>query len=280
MKKVGFIGTGSMGTILIESFLEARAVEPGNLMIMNRTAKKALELASLYKGVTVALDSRTVVSQCDWIFLCVKPVQMIPIIKEVNDLLTEEKTIVSITSPILTEELEEIISSQVVRFIPSIVNRALDGPSLVTFGKGFDEANKIDIMNFFKTISRPEIIEDSITRVASDLGSCGPAFLSFLLEKMIKGAVEETKITEAEAVNIVESMIIGYGEILKKKHFTLKTLQERVTVPGGVTGVGLNVLRDEVGNQFNLLFQKTHEKYEEDRYLIKKQLQDEEKSEE
>ncbi|ADU29837.1 late competence protein ComER [Evansella cellulosilytica] len=272
MKRIGFIGTGSMGKILIESFLDAHAITPNNVTITNRTIDKAKQIADSYEGVNVAGDARSLIKECDWVFLCTKPLQMIPLLEEVKDILTERHVLISITSPLLVEELEKITEAKVVRFIPSIVNRAQEGPSLVTFGQNVANEDKEELMRFFKTISTPELISDDVTRVASDIGCCGPAFISFLVEEMIKAAVQETNIKEDEATNIMESMLIGYGELLRKKYFTLQTLQERVTVPGGVTGVGLNVLRSEIGQQFNHLFKSTHEKYAEDRHLIQKQL--------
>ncbi|WP_264184023.1 late competence protein ComER [Bacillus shivajii] len=261
-----------MGSILIESFIEARALTPTEVTITNRTIEKALDLANSYKGIEVVNQPEQVINQCEWIFLCVKPHQMIPLLSQLNDKLTKDHTIISITSPLLVEDLEKIVSCNVVRFIPSIVNRGLEGPSLVTFGDGISSAEQEEYMSVFRKISRPQIIDDTITRVASDLGSCGPAFLSYLLERMIKGATEETAITEEAATKIVESMLIGYGELLKQNLYTLPTLRERVTVPGGVTGEGLKVLETEVGKQFNYLFQRTHEKYREDRKVIKDQL--------
>ncbi|SDY50768.1 competence protein ComER [Evansella caseinilytica] len=280
MKRIGFIGTGSMGKILIQSFLEARAIAPEKLWITNRTIEKAYALAASYEELNVVHDARTLIKQCDWIFICTKPLQIIPILQDNADVLTAEQTIISITSPILVHELASVTTANAVRFIPSIVNRALDGPSLVTFGTAVNEADKTDLLRLFSAVSKPEIIDDSITRIASDIGCCGPAFLSFLIEKMIDAAVEKTKISEEEATAIMESMLIGYGELLKQKHFTLQTLQERVTVPGGVTGAGLEVLKAEITDQFHHLFEKTHEKYDEDRHLVQKQMQELKKSEE
>lgn len=277
MKKVGFIGTGSMGTILIESFLEARTFTPKNVYITNRTIEKAIQLASSHSGLQVSHNIENVVETCDWIFICVKPLQMLPIIHQARHLLTKDKTIISITSPLLVSELELQCDAQIVRFVPSIVNRALEGPSLVTFSEKIEENNKEQLMRAFSTISRPEVIDDSIIRVASDLASCGPAFFSYLIEKYIEAAVEETEITEEEATKIMEAMLIGYGELLRKKIYNLQTLQKKVTVQGGITGEGLKVLQKEVGDQFHLLIRATHKKYREDRQLIQEQIKNESK---
>lgn len=266
-----------MGTILIEAFLEAKTFTPTDLYVTNRTIKKANRLASLYNGLHVCDNARTIVEKCDWIFLCVKPLQIIPIVDEVHHLLTQEKTIISITSPVFVSELAQQCNAQVVRFVPSIVNRALDGPSLVTFSETVTKINKEKLLKTFSTISRPEMIDDQIVRISSDLASCGPAFLSFFMEKYIQAAVEETKITKAEATKIIEAMLIGYGELLKKKKYSLQTLQEKVTVQGGITGEGLNVLQSEIGNLFHLLVRATHDKFAEDRLLISEQIKNKSK---
>lgn len=43
---IGFIGTGNMGTILIEALIESEAVIPSSLTITNRTIGKALNIKS------------------------------------------------------------------------------------------------------------------------------------------------------------------------------------------------------------------------------------------
>ncbi|TMW74129.1 late competence protein ComER [Alteribacter natronophilus] len=264
-----------MGRILIEAILESKAALPSQLTIHNRTMEKACVIAEQYKGVTVSAGLRQLIQKCDWIFLCVKPLQMIPILEEYNEELTGNKTLISITSPLSISQLESMVTCRAVRFVPSIVNRAGQGASLVTYGSKIDKVHKKEMDDFFTTFSAPLEIDEAITRVSSDLASCGPAFISFLVEKMIEAAVAETKITREEATHIAEHMMIGYGALLQEKLFTLSTLQKRVTVPGGVTGEGLKVLNDETGDMFHKLFVRTHEKFDEDKYLIQKQMEKE-----
>jgi competence protein ComER len=47
---------------------------------------------------------------------------------------------------------------------------------------------------------------------------------------------------------------------------------EKVIVKGGITGVGINVLEDEIGEVFEHVFQATHEKFKEDLEKVKLQL--------
>ncbi|WP_280951810.1 late competence protein ComER [Alteribacter populi] len=277
MRKIGFIGTGSMGRILIESMLESETALPTQLTIHNRTMEKACEIAAHHKGVTVTPGIGSVIKKCDWIFLCVKPLQMIPILEEYKDELHHEKTLISITSPISIEQLEKIVKCKVVRFVPSIVNRANRGASLLTYGSSLTYLEKSTFREFFSGFSSPLEIDEAITRVSSDIASCGPAFISFLVEKMIDAAVAETEITKEEARHLAEHMLIGYGALLQEKLFDLTSLQKRVTVPGGVTGEGLKILQNETGDMFHKLFVRTHEKFDEDKYFIQKQMEKEQR---
>jgi competence protein ComER len=59
-------------------------------------------------------------------------------------------------------------------------------------------------------------------------------------------------------------MIKGFSKLISTGSFTLESLRECVCVPGGITGVGLSVLEDELGPLFEHLFQKTQEKFEQD----------------
>lgn len=47
--KVGFIGTGSMGSLLIESFINSNALKPQQISASNRTHSKITELARRYQ---------------------------------------------------------------------------------------------------------------------------------------------------------------------------------------------------------------------------------------
>lgn len=269
---IGIIGTGNMGKILIEAFIESIAVPPSNLTITNRTIAKAEEVVARYPDVKVVETSKEVVSTSDLIFICVKPLEIHPLLQLLHSDLTSSKCIVSITSPVSVNQLEGIVDCQVARVIPSITNRALSGVSLVTFGDSCNQSFRSYLESLFNNISTTVHIEDNITRVASDIVSCGPAFFSYLLQRFVDAAVSETQITKEQATVLASGMIVGMGKLLEKEIFTLPTLQDKVCVKGGVTGEGIKVLEAEVGEMFEHLFHKTHDKYYEDIDEVTKQF--------
>ncbi len=270
--KVGIVGTGNMGKIIIEAFIESGAISPSNLNITNRTIEKAEEIQKIHENIRVLPNNADIIKQSDLVFLCVKPHDIYSVIKENEDLFTEDKCVVSITSPISLEQLDSVLSCSTARIIPSITNRALSGVSLVTFGNQCTTHWKEKLYEITEKISTPVEIDQSITRVSSDIVSCGPAFFSYLTQRFIQAAVSETEIDQETATTLASEMLIGLGELLQKGIFTLPTLQEKVCVKGGVTGVGIAVMEQELGDVFEKLFQGTHDKFEEDINQTKSQF--------
>lgn len=270
--KVGIIGTGNMGRILVEALIDGKAVSPSSVVITNRTLSKALEIRQNYRDIQVEEHSEEIAKQAELIFVCVKPIDMFSCIQKIHPYLTKEHCVVSITSPINLEQLEAVLPCSAVRAIPSITNRALAGVSLLTFGERCEEHWKMRLQEMFQRLSTPIQIEEDITRVSSDIVSCGPAFFTYLTRRFINAAVTETRIDEETATKLASEMLIGLGELLKKEFYTLPTLQEKVCVKGGVTGEGIKVLEREIGDVFEQVFQATHAKFYEDKEEIKKQF--------
>jgi len=269
--KWGIIGTGNMGTILAEAWLESGMINQEDLYITNRTIEKAYAIQQCYPNVHVCENAEAIAEKTDLVFICVKPLDIHPLLIKLNSTLSKQQCLVSITSPYAVEELEKLVPCQVARLVPSITNRALAGVSLLTFGESVEPIMKGYLTQSCKVFSRPVEIKDSITRVSSDIVSCGPAFFSYLIQRFIQAACDETEINEEEATIMMTEMMIGFGKLIEDGHYSLKTLQEKVCVKGGVTGEGIAVLEREVGNMFNLLFHRTHNKYAKDKHEIREQ---------
>ncbi|MGM0844170.1 MAG: late competence protein ComER [Bacillota bacterium] len=270
--KVGIVGTGNMGGVLIEAFIESGALSPSDLNVVNRTRTKAKNLQQKHSGISIYDEPAKVIQDSDVIFICVKPLDIYDLLKNNSHHFTKEKCIVSITSPISVEQIESLVDCSCMRVIPSITNRALSGVSLFSFGSRCSDSWRSAIWELLSTISTPVNIKENITRVSSDIVSCGPAFFTYLTRKFIQGAVSETEIDEATATVLASEMLIGLGELLKKEIYTLAALQEKVCVKGGITGKGISAMEENLGSLFHELFKATHKKFDEDLAETKKQF--------
>ncbi|WP_311079102.1 late competence protein ComER [Paenibacillus polymyxa] len=262
--KVGFIGTGSMGSLLIESFIHSNALKPQQISASNRTRSKVTELARRYPGLHAAQSNRETAAKSDVLFICVKPLESKAVTDEIRNVITEEQIVVSITSPVQLRILEHALKAKVSKIIPSITHQVGSGASLCIHGSRITEEDRSLLEELMSHISRPIRVKESYTRITSDFSSCGPAFLAFFMDQWIQAAVQATGIDRTELCALAGEMIIGTGKLLTEGGMTPAELQARVAVPGGITAEALALLDISLHSVFPELIQVTHNKYEED----------------
>lgn len=264
MMKVGFIGTGSMGSLLIEAFIQSGALNPEQILASNRTHAKVLHLTERYPGLCAASNNMEVARDSEIIFICVKPHEYKSVTEEIRQCVSAEQIIVSITSPVLIKHLEDQLPCKIAKIIPSITNYALSGASLCMYSERIQPSDRELLESLFRKISTPHPIEEQYTRITSDLSSCGPAFLCFFVEQFVEAAVSITGISRDEANCLVSDMMLGTAKLLVEHDFTPSSLQARVRVPGGITAEGLQLMQSYMEGMFQQLIHTTHAKYNSD----------------
>lgn len=261
--KVGFIGTGSMGGLLIDAFLTSGALAPCDVLASNRSQGRLLALQERHPGITLGANRETAAGS-DILFLCVKPLEFKSLTDEIASCLHSEQIIVSITSPVQLHHLEGALPSKIAKIIPSITHNVKSGTTLCIFGERITKKDKLELLRLLSYIGVPLEIPEAHTRIASDFSSCGPAFISHFLERWIEAAVATTGIDEALITRLAGEMLLGTGKLLTEGGFGPQELQERVAVPGGITAEALNHLRISLEGVFERLITTTHDKYDED----------------
>ncbi len=272
-KLVGFIGTGSMGQTLVESLIRSKALRPSQILLSNRTRSKAESLAESHPGIRIAENNAELVRKADWVFLCVKPRDYRDVLDEIGGRAGKEQMIISITSPVMIRDLEAALPSKIAKIIPSITHAVLDGTCLFIPGSRLTLRDREELLNLLSAIGTPLEIDERHCRVASDLASCGPAFLARFLEQLARAAGEVTGLPRDTALLLIIRMALGTARMLTEGGFTLESLQERVAVPGGITRKGLDLLERELDPVLIRLFRLTHAKFVEDVEKVRQSLQ-------
>lgn len=262
--KVAFIGTGSMGSLLIEAFLRSGALYPHNLHLSSRTMHKAELLAARHPGIHVSASNADAAQGSNMVFICVKPHHFPEVIAEIRSVLLESQLVISITSPVLISMLEEQIPSKIAKIIPSITHSVHSGVSLCIYGERVQPEDRLLLEQLMSSISRPIPMKESETRIASDISSCGPAFVSFIIQQWARAAAQMTGISMPEALKLSAEMLLGTGRLLTEGGLTPEQLQRRVAVPGGVTAEGLAILEERLQGVFPSLIEATQRKHEAD----------------
>ena len=88
-RKVGIIGYGSMGKMLLWKFAEAGAVSKENLLAANRTREKLDEASSI---ATICESNAELAAKADIVFVCVRPSDMKGVFEEVIDSIQSDQS--------------------------------------------------------------------------------------------------------------------------------------------------------------------------------------------
>jgi pyrroline-5-carboxylate reductase len=254
---LGFIGTGHMGSMLIRKFIETGAAAPGDIIASNLTKEK-VELLAGDLGIQVG-DNREVAERSDVIFLCVKPLDVKGVLRELQDELTTDKLLISLAVDFTLDEMASISKARAARVIPSVASERLKGVSLVAFGGNTTGSDRDLIFGLFRTIGFPIEGEEKDLEILADLTSSAPAYISTIMQELVQAAVRRG-IDVNLAEKLAKQSLAGTSDLLAEENF--EGLTSRVATKGGITEEGVNAIHKHAPAMFDELFEATRAKHE------------------
>ncbi len=119
-KKIGFIGTGNMGSAMIGGIVGAGVIKGENVFIFDPNASKVKELKKDY-GVSVSATAKELTKACDWVVVAVKPNIYPLVLSDIKADLDASKVVVSIAAGVTIKQMEDIIGADknIIRTMPN-----------------------------------------------------------------------------------------------------------------------------------------------------------------
>nr|WP_321350561.1 NAD(P)-binding domain-containing protein [uncultured Methanoregula sp.] len=268
MTRFGFIGTGSMGSMLIRQFILAGVAQPGEIVACSRQGASARAVAEK-TGIAVRDTPQEVAQDAEVLFLCVRPLEIKGVLADLQNSLSDRTLLVSIASSVTIADLSGWTGPGVrcVRMLPSVTAEEHAGISLVAWGPGVTEGDKELIFSLFSAIGTPVEIEERHFEIYGDLTSCAPALISAMMQEFALSAVRKEGVSPALAAYLVQQTLIGTAWLLDRDDMGFDKLIGRVATKGGITEEGVTVLRNRLPVVYQELLDATHKKHE---VLIKK----------
>jgi competence protein ComER len=255
---VGLIGMGNMGQMLVTALASSNIFEPGELMASTRDPEKLRRLAGALPNLRAAYSNRELAQHCQVIFLCLKPGETKAVLSDIAPYLTPDRLLVLITNTIDIPKLEACVQSRVAKVIPSMVQSIQRGISLIMCGQRCTAHDKAFLIRLMGAISDPVYIEESQARVASDLTSCGPAFISYIFRAMVHAARQYQPDLPVETLNdMVRKTASATCELLAQTGLTFDDVITRVSTPGGITADGIKVLDEQLAGVWEQVIETT-----------------------
>lgn len=259
---IGFIGTGSMGGMLIRTLVRSGALRPGHVWAANRTPAKLERLATELPGIHCA-PAAAVAEVCPVVFLCVKPNETAAALAEIGPSLRAEQLLVLLSNMLALTAVEGRIPCRVAKLIPSLAQQVGAGVSLLMYGRRITPADQDLLSGLMAYVSQPLVVAEHQGRTCSDLTSCGPAFLACVLREMAQAALRVQPDMPPElADELVRETALATARLLTEGGLTAADVMARISVPGGITAEGLMILTEQLPPAWEAVFHTTREKEE------------------
>ncbi len=236
---IGFIGGGNMAEALIKG-ITSRGLK--DILVSEPLEERRKRLQQSYH-VRTTRDNNEVASSCSIIILAVKPQSMDSVLSEIADVVTDEKTVVSIAAGITLSYLQSRLkTTRLVRVMPNTPALVQEGMSVLSLCSCLPEKVIAPIRDIFMSIGRILTLPEKYMNAVTALSGSGPAFISLFVESMVEGGVK-IGLNAEQAAELAVQTLLGTARLLDTG-MSPEKLRVMVTSPGGTTAAGLKVFEE------------------------------------
>lgn len=242
--KIGFIGTGNMGSSIIKGILSSKFEENENINIFDLDKDKVNNLVKEY-GVNAVNSEKELAENCNIIILSVKP-HIIPIVlKNLSGNVKKDTIILTIAAGISISVIENALGEdkKVVRTMPNTPAQVLSGMTAVTFNKNIENSEKEIIFKLLNSFGKSVEIEEKLMHAYTGISGSLPAYVYMFMEALADGGVL-CGMPRNKAYEIVAQTVAGSAKMLLETGKHPGQLKDEVCSPAGTTIEAVRVLEN------------------------------------
>ncbi len=242
-EKIGFIGAGKMGAILIRSILKKRLVPPKNLWICDKFTEKITLWEK--EGANVFVMVEPVAKNADVLFLAVKPQDILGVLEDLKGRVRCHQLIVSLVAGVTTSLLSRKLGNEIslIRIMPNTPALLGEGITAISCTARVNPEQRALLKMIMATIGEVVEVPESQQNAVTGLSGSGPAYIYTVIQGLIKGGVKAGLSPEL-AFRLATQTTFGAARMAKESGSSLEELRQAVTSPGGTTIEGLKVLNE------------------------------------
>lgn len=241
--RVGFVGGGKMGEAMLAHMVNTRTVSRDNLIVADLSEERRHYLSEEY-GVHTTDDAALVISRSDVVFLSVKPQSLDVLLERVSGAFRDSHLVISTVAGKHLDHISTFMPEDVslIRVMPNLPAQVSEGISAFCCGPQVSSVERTTaellLGTFGSVVELPEEQFDTVTA----LSGSGPAFFSYVVEVMVKGA-EALGISRSDARSLAIQTMLGTAKLLREGTRGPEALIAAVSSKGGTTEAGMAILR-------------------------------------
>lgn len=255
--KIGIIGYGSMGKMLLEKFCQNEAIKPFDLLVSNRNKQK---ISHLTNTCTVCENNKQLALEADVIFLCVRPTDLKNVLTEISNDVKKNALLISLNGSVTFKQLEMLYKNKLIKAIPSVTAEVNKSQTLMCCNELVTNADKEYLKELLECFGSVIELPENEMGMGSELVSCMPGFIAALFNEICISASKHTQIPENEIISMVLNTMTATSELMIKNNCSFDEIVSRVATKGGITEVGTQIIKDRFPSIADAIFEETLKK--------------------
>ncbi len=233
--KLGFIGTGFMGSAMLRGVLNSGLFRARDLYIYDVDNKKTAEL-SKELGINIASSEAEVAEFSDAVILAVKPDVVKSALEACKDKFNHGRILISIAAGIPLKTYRDILGNQakVVRAMPNLPAVVGEGMTVFSFSETLEEKDIDTVKKILGSFGKVEVLDESRMCQVIALTSSSPAYVFMFIEAMADAAVL-SGISRQMAYRLAAQAVLGSAKMVLETGRHPGELKDQVCSPGGTT---------------------------------------------
>ncbi|MCR5060588.1 MAG: NAD(P)-binding domain-containing protein [Saccharofermentans sp.] len=251
--KIGIIGYGSMGRMLLRKFSSNRKIAREDLFIANRTPEKV----SKAEDIAVICNNKDLAADSDIVFVCVRPSDMRAVLSEISSSLKDDALLVTLNGSITFDMIRKIADHKTAKVIPSLTAEIDRSQTIVCYNDLVSDNDKAVLRDLLSSIGEVIELPENEVGMGSELVSCMPGFIASIFDVICTSAGKHTSIPQDQIVKMVLNTMSATGDLMLRENMTFDDVVARVATKGGITEEGTKVIYEMFPEASDEMFSKT-----------------------
>jgi len=242
-KKLAILGSGNMAQNIGKGLLKSKAMEGGQIALINPVCPDAAQKTALELGVLY--QEAAGVKEADIVILAFKPQNFGEAMTMYRPYLHPGQLIISILASLTIETMEAALPAgcRLIRTMPNLALAVLESATLYSVGSFATAGDEELATAVFGAMGQFIRISEDKIDAATALAGCGPAYLFYLMEGMEEAAVKAGLAPEpVKAITL--HTIYGAARLLLETGEDFGQMRQKVCSPQGMTIAAIENMGD------------------------------------
>ena len=237
--RVALLGTGKMGGILLQGFLQAGLLQPEQIAATVAHEERAKDISEQL-GVAVGTNNFEAARGANVVLLGVKPYQIAAVAAEIRPVLEPDVLLISFAASVKTRAIEDAAGGTVavIRAMPNTPSAVGAGVTALCRGRFVSEEQLEIAQKIFATVGRTVVVDEKHMDAVTGLSGSGPAFLYIIIEALAEAGVN-VGLPRDIATLLAAQTTYGSAKMVLETGSHPALLKDEVTTPGGCTVDGI-----------------------------------------